>query len=72
VDGSDGNYVTAYEAAADPELFDGAVTGEWVLAEARKGRIPSYKFSPRNVKFDRADVRAYIERARRSNIPAAS
>lgn len=60
------SYVTAQEAVADPELFDSGVTVDWLRREAVRGRVPSYKFGSRTVKFRREDLRRYIERSRRT------
>lgn len=64
--------LSAQEAAVDPELFAGSVTPKWLQVEAREGRIPCYRFGRRTLRFSRDDLRAYIERSRRSTTKAAS
>lgn len=63
---ADSAFLTAAEAAVDPELFDGSVTSRWLIVEARAGRISLYKFGKKSVKFRREELRAYIERSRRA------
>jgi hypothetical protein len=62
----DRTLISAAQAVADPELFDGTVTAHWLLAVARQGHVPSYKFGARKVRFRRGELRAFIDQSRRT------